>query len=219
MSNHKNRIVVLGAAGRTGRLIVDASLHSGHDTLAIVRSPERADLPRHAKLEIGTSDALDAVSLGRILRADDVVVSAIGPSGRKSDGLYANAAAAVVAATAVVTATAGTGSQRFIAITSSGVRSGDPGHPWWYRTFLRPLMRNTYNDMARMESVVAASTLDWTFVRPGRLLDAPATGNYRVEDGTNPPGGVSISRQDLADFVIACIEHDTWNRKHPTITR
>ncbi|SNT44944.1 NAD(P)-dependent oxidoreductase [Rhodococcoides kyotonense] len=213
MSNHTNRIVVLGAGGRTGRLIVDTSLRAGHDTLAVVRSPERADLPPHDRLEVGTGDALDVASLERLLRAGDVVVSAIGPSGRKSNGLYTNAAHAVVGATAR------TGAHRLVAITSSGVRSDDPGHPWWYRRFLVPFMRNTYHDMARMESVVGDSPLDWTFVRPGRLLDEPATGDYRVENEANPAGGIGVPRQDVADFVIACAEDDTWSRKYPTITR
>ncbi|WP_072802600.1 NAD(P)-dependent oxidoreductase [Rhodococcoides yunnanense] len=213
MSNQTNRIVVLGAGGRTGRLIVEASLRAGHDTLAVVRSPERAGLAPHDKLAVGTGDASDARSLERLLRTGDVIISAIGPSGRKSNGLYTNAA------NAVVDATAGTGAERFIAITSSGVRSDDPGHPWWYRKLLLPFMRNTYSDMANMESVVGACTLDWTFVRPGRLVDQPATGHYRVENGSNPVGGVSVPRQDVADFVIACTEDATWNRKHPTITR
>lgn len=107
----------------------------------------------------------------------------------------------------------------FIGITSSGVRDDDPNHPWWYRTLMVPFMRETYTDMALMEATVEASALQWTFARPGRLLDETATGNYRVEDGINPPKGVAISRADLAEFVVKCGAQSQWVGAHPTITR
>lgn len=207
-----NRIVVLGAGGRTGRLIVDAALRSGHRVAAVVRSPERAGFDTRAGLDVVAADARDAGSLRRLLRPGDVIVSAIGPSGRKSDGLYARTAEAVVAA-------ADTDSHRFIAITSSGVRDDDPDHPWWYRTFLVPFMKNTYGDMRQMEAILHSSDLPWTFVRPGRLLDQPASGDYRVEDGKNPKHGVGIPRSDVADFVVSCADGTRWSRRHPTITR
>lgn len=213
MTRHTNRLVVLGAGGRTGRLILEGAHRQNHPAMAVVRSPERAGLATRAGLDIVAADARDADSLRRALRPGDVIVSAIGPAGRKSNGLYTSVAEAVV------TATAGSGVTRFIGITSSGVRSDDPHHPWWYRWILVPLMRNTYEDMTRMELTVAASALDWTFVRPGRLVDEPATGVYRVEDGVNPHKGLAVPRGDVADFVLTCASQDCWSRARPTITR
>ncbi|MCF4121147.1 NAD(P)H-binding protein [Antribacter sp. KLBMP9083] len=213
MSNGPLRIAVLGAGGRTGRLILDAALRAGHKTLAVVRSPARAGIEPRPGLDITAADARDSASLQRILRPGDVIISAIGPSGRTSNGLYESVG------TAIVTATATTGPRRFIGITSSGVRDDDPNHPWWYRTFLVPVMRDTYDDMSRMEAVIEASDLDWTFVRPARLTDDDATGTFRVEDGSNPPGGIAVPRQDVADFAISCTTDDAWSRTRPTISR
>jgi putative NADH-flavin reductase len=212
MTTPARRIIVLGAGGRTGRLIVDAALRNGYRTVALLRSPERAGPGVRDNLEFIAADARNAGSIRRVLEPDDVIISAIGPSGRKSEGLYASVARAVVAAD-------DSGRRRFIGITSSGVRDDDLNHPWWYRTFFVPFMKNTYGDMREMESAVEQSTLAWTFVRPGRLSDEPASGNYRVEDGMNPKGGVSISRSDVAEFVISCVEDPHWLRKKPTITQ
>lgn len=213
MTLETRRLVVLGAGGRTGRLILDSALRDGHRTVAVVRSPERAGLEPRDNLELATADARDAGSLRQILRPGDAIISALGPSGRNSDGLYTSVAEAVSAAAR------DSGAKRFVGITSSGVRTDDPNHPWWYRTILVPLMRNTYGDMRRMESIIAASSLEWTFVRPGRLLDENATGTYRVEDGTNPRGGVAVPRADVADLVVTCALGPEWSRQHPTITR
>jgi len=53
-----------------------------------------------------------------------------------------------------------------------------------------------------MESVIRASGLDWTIVRPPELTDKPYTGKYRVREGHLPTFGLSISRADVADFML-----------------
>jgi putative NADH-flavin reductase len=214
MSLETPRMVVLGAGGRTGRLVLDSGLRAGYQILAAVRSPARAAIKPRIGLTVTEADARDPESLRRLLHLGDVIVSAIGSSGRKSNGLYKDVAKALVAATAGEATP-----HRFIGITSSGVKENDPNHPWWYRTFLVPAMGETYGDMSRMEAVIEASTLDWTFVRPARLTDDRATGVFRVTDDTNPPHGISIPRGDVADFIISCIGDNTWTRAHPTIAR
>ena len=57
-------------------------------------------------------------------------------------------------------------------------------------------------DAAVMESVMRASGLDWTIVRPPELTDKPYTGKYRVREGHLPTFGLSISRADVADFML-----------------
>lgn len=213
MSLTNNPIVVLGAAGRTGRLIIDASMRAGRHTTALVRNADHADLARRDNLRVLVADATNAESLRDIFLPAHTIICAIGPSGRNSNGLYEDVARAVVGATLR------TEPHRFIAITSSGVRRNDPNHPWWYRLFLVPVMRKTYNDMVAMEDVITASRLNWTFVRPGRLLDEPATGSYRVEDSANPKGGLAVSRCDVANFTVHCAADEIWSYRNPTITR
>ncbi|MGW4841276.1 NAD(P)H-binding protein [Nocardia brasiliensis] len=52
-----------------------------------------------------------------------------------------------------------------------------------------------------METIIRDSDLDWTFVRPARLGDAPPTGACRVQDGENPSGGRQLALTDLAEFI------------------
>jgi NADPH:quinone reductase-like Zn-dependent oxidoreductase len=56
-SKTRAKILVLGATGGTGRLIVAQALARGYDVTALVRSPEKAKVLLGAKLVVG--DARD----------------------------------------------------------------------------------------------------------------------------------------------------------------
>jgi putative NADH-flavin reductase len=202
-------IVVLGAAGRTGRLIVAEALHSGHQVTAAVRSP--ASVPAAPGLRVERADVRDADSLRAVIQGHDAVVSAIGASGRKADNLYSDGARATVSAMQA------TGVKRLLAITSVGVRRDDPHHAWWYRGLIRPIGADLYADMTRMEQIVRDSDLDWTFVRPTYLQDREPTGGYRATDNSTPQGGWRITRTDVARFIVEELDAHRWSRQAPSL--
>jgi uncharacterized protein YbjT (DUF2867 family) len=70
------KILVLGATGGTGRLIVRQAVARGHDVNVLVRSPETARDLKGAKLIIG--DARDEKALHKALNGRDSVVCALG---------------------------------------------------------------------------------------------------------------------------------------------
>ena len=68
-------------------------------------------------------------------------------------------------------------------------------------------------DASEMEQVFANSGLDWTSVRPPRLTDKPRKRAYRVREDHLPRFGFTISRADVADFVLKCAENHVSSRK------
>ena len=44
-------------------------------------------------------------------------------------------------------------------------------------------MKNIYEDKTRQEEAIKQSNLDWVIVRPAKLTDEPAKGEYRVYVG------------------------------------
>jgi putative NADH-flavin reductase len=202
-------VVVLGAAGRTGRLIVAEALRSGHRVTAAVRNP--ASIPTTQDLRVERADVRDTDSLRAVIHGHDAVVSAIGPAGRKADNLYSDGARTTVAAMQAC------GVNRLLAITSVGVRHDDPHHAWWYRGLIRPIGADLYADMARMEQIVRGSDLDWTFVRPTYLQDRESTGAYRVTNNSTPKGGWRIARTDVAHFIVEELEAHRWSRRAPSL--
>jgi NAD(P)-dependent dehydrogenase (short-subunit alcohol dehydrogenase family) len=75
-----SKILVLGATGGTGRLIVDQAVARGDDVAVLVRSAEKAKDLKGAKIIVG--DARDEAALRQAVKGRDAVVSALGtPAG------------------------------------------------------------------------------------------------------------------------------------------
>ncbi len=209
-----SRVVVLGANGRTGRSVVEEARRAGHNVTAAVRSPENVDPatdPRPGTLTVVRADVRDPDDVRAAVAGHDVVVSTVGPPGVRPSRLYSDTAQALVSAMTV------TGVRRLIAMSSAGVRHDDPDFALWYRVVAGTLLRELYSDMRRMESLVAGSDLDWTFVRPTRITDDAPTGGYRVEDGATPPRGKTITRIDLARFIVDELTVAQWSHAAPTL--
>ncbi|MFI7689761.1 NAD(P)-dependent oxidoreductase [Nonomuraea sp. NPDC049655] len=67
---------------------------------------------------------------------------------------------------------------------------------------LRDRVETVTADLAESERLLRASGLDWTIVRPSRLLDGGPTGRYRTALDLNLRGGRSTTRADLADCML-----------------
>jgi uncharacterized protein YbjT (DUF2867 family) len=70
---------------------------------------------------------------------------------------------------------------------------------------LKRLFAAAHTDSAPMEDALRASGLDWTIMRPPRLTNKPATGQYRAAIDQNVRRGRSISRADFAHFMLDVI--------------
>lgn len=97
------------------------------------------------------------------------------------------------------------GVARLVCLTSVGVLDKPVG-PRLYVWLIKPLLKNIYADMRRMEQLLRASDLAWTVVRPSRLFDGPRRGRYRVGVSGELPQTNAISRADLANCMLNEIE-------------
>ena len=86
-------LLVLGATGRTGRLVVEQALAAGHSVIALVRSPEKL-ATSHANLRVVRGGATDTASVSRALEGADAVISTLGGRG----SVIADSTQAIVAA-------------------------------------------------------------------------------------------------------------------------
>jgi putative NADH-flavin reductase len=68
-------------------------------------------------------------------------------------------------------------------------------------------------DATEMESFFQKSGLDWTMVRPPRLTNGKRRGRYRVREGHLPGFGFTISRADVAAFMIRTAENRAFIQK------
>jgi uncharacterized protein YbjT (DUF2867 family) len=206
------KILLLGATGGTGRLILREAIAAGHQVVALVRNKAKAASLSGATLIEG--DARSSAALAAALAGCDGVISALGTkmSPFRQVTLLSTATAALVEAMGKQ------GVMRLVCIT--GLGAGDSrGHGGFLfdRLIMPLLLRNVYADKDRQEAIITASSLDWTLVRPVVLTSKPATGKVRAQVNLAEVQGGTITRGDVARFVVAELSGGNWTRQAPLI--
>jgi putative NADH-flavin reductase len=206
------KILVLGATGGTGRLIVKEAIARGHAVTALVRSPEKAGDLNGAKLVVG--DVRDVGILREALKGQDAVVSALGTPASP----FREVTLLSTATQALVTAMKDERVSRLVTIT--GIGAGDSaGHGGFlFDKLIYPLLlRHVYADKNRQETIIKTSGLDWVLVRPAILNDKPGRGAVRALTDLSDFHGGTVSREDVARFVLDQVQSDQWVRRSPLI--
>jgi len=194
------RLLIIGATGGTGLRVTSQAVERGHSVTAFVRSPQKLGSFRD-RVAVHEGDPRNVAELQAILRGHDAVISALGPPGVGPTTILRDAARSTVAAMQAV------GLHRLI-VVSAAVLFDDLGIAG--RLLRRTLLKNVGDDSIAMERIVMASALNWTIARPPRLTNGPRTGHYDVENGHLPGRSAfaSISRADVADFLLAEIQYN-----------
>ena len=209
------RIVLWGATGLTGHEVLNQALEGGHEVKAVARKPSLIEA-ECANLSVVRGDVLNPQSVQEAVAGGEVVISALGggaslTKARKPTTIYSEGFANIVAAMRKHNI------RRFIALLSVGTVP-DPNEPFIHKRIIRPLIRANYDDMRKAENVMAGcDDLDWVVIRPLRLMNTPRTGKYRTVDNILPPGGVEISRADVAEFILKQVSTDEHLRNYMTI--
>jgi putative NADH-flavin reductase len=208
-----SKILVLGATGGTGRLIVRQALARGHQVTALVRSPEKAGDLDGARLVVG--DVRDAKTLREALKGQDAVVSALGtPASPFREVTLLSTATRVL-----VDAMKAAHVSRLVCITGMGAGDSAGHGGFLFDNLIFPLLlKKVYVDKNRQEAVVRDSGLDWVLLRPSVLNDKPGGNTIRALTDLSGFHGGTISREDVATFVLDQLHADSWLRRAPLIT-
>lgn len=204
-------VAVIGATGRTGRPLVGELLRRGHTVTALARDPARlAELGERIRVVAGTS--ANPAALDDLLTDTDAVVSALGPNAKEAT-LHTDTAHALIEAFARH------GVTRFIGVSGAGIDvPGDQKSPrdkaisWMVKKIGGPVAADKQTEYA----AYAASDLDWTLVRPPRLVDGPPTG--RIYHHAHTPGRASsLRRADLAVMLADVLDQHLYSQQAPFV--
>ena len=207
------KVAIFGATGRIGGHVLNWAIDAGHDVHALARNA--AALRPRDGLTVTGGDVLDPAVVAAVVSGADAVLSTLGPRGL--DGFRA-AELLAPAASNIIEGMHKTGAHRLISVSAAGAFvTEDPDMSWPVKQILPRIFARTYADVQRMEQVVRASDLDWTLVRPARLVNAPGTGEYRMRADYAPPGGGKIARADVAHFIAAVLTAGTCIRQSPAL--
>jgi uncharacterized protein YbjT (DUF2867 family) len=191
-------LVVLGASGRTGHLVVEQALAAGHSVTALVRSSEKLTL-RHPKLRVVVGGATDPTALSRALPGADAVISTLG----SARPVIADSSRALVAAAREA------GVSRVVILSSWLVQRDHM--PAVTRALTSIAMGSVIRDKVAGEQLIRDSDLDWTIVYPGVLTDGPAVGSVVLPDGAKRGISERISRADVAAWLVHAAAEDRYS--------
>lgn len=217
MSNFRNtitrpKILVLGATGGSGRLIVAQAVARGYDVAVLVRSADKAKDFEGVTVIVG--DARNEAAVRQAVKGRDAVVSALGTPASP----FREVTLLSTATRALIGAMKAEGVNRLVAITGMGAGNSVGHGGFLFDKLIFPLLLSkVYVDKNRQEALVRDSGLDWVLVRPAVLSNKPGRGTNRALTDLQHFHGGSIARADVARFVLDQVEGDKWVRQSPPI--
>jgi uncharacterized protein YbjT (DUF2867 family) len=197
------RVTVFGAAGGTGRHVVDEARAAGYEVTVLVRDPHKLGaIDPNVTVEVG--DARDPEAVARAVAGAQGVISTIGGSGMGRSTAITDAMATIVAALP-----AGT---RLLAVSTVGAGDSASQFPRAVRMTVGMLLRSAIADHNGQERAIMSSDLDWTIARCVGLTDGPATGEVHVLT-EGKVGGSRIARADVARWLVANLGDATYSHQ------
>lgn len=192
------KILILGAAGKTGSALVDQAVSRGHAVTAFVHT---ADEYLRTDVRIASGDARDQASVLAAVHGQDAVIDALG-----GHLPFLKTTLETDTARVVIDAMVEAGVRRLLVISTIG--EGDSianVHDFYKHFFMTTVLRGVMQDKASMEQVVEHSALDWTIVRPAGLRDGAPQGVHIVSPESAEKVRF-ITRADVATFILDQLE-------------
>jgi uncharacterized protein YbjT (DUF2867 family) len=195
------KVLVFGATGKTGGLVVDRALAKGHEVTVLVRDAGRFTKPG---VRVVAGDATRAEDVRDAMRGQEAVIDAIGgTTPYKATRLETKSVRNIIAAMRAE------GARRLIVVSMMGIGESRAQAPFWYKYLLMPtFLRGSTPDKRTMEGEVRASGFEYVIARPPILKDAAATGHVSVLGSGET--GHAITRADLANFLLDQLEGDEY---------
>lgn len=207
------KIAVFGATGQTGQEVLKKALKHGYHINALARNPQKSPVK---------DDRIKWVK-GDILNLGDVLETVSGAEGVLSVFGHVKGSPArlqTIGTQHILAAMDQHNLSRLISLSGGGL----PYHkdkPRFADHMIRGLMKlitpKMLNDAIEHAEVLEASETQWTIVRGPRLVNQEEKGSYKVT-WVGIDAGTSVTRADLADFILQDLESKSYVRQMPFVT-
>jgi uncharacterized protein YbjT (DUF2867 family) len=209
-------VTVFGATGEIGRLVVRDLLAGGHDVTAYVRNPGKLG-NRDPRLVTITGELSDEARIQQAVRGADAVISALGPRlGPGSRGTPVTDGTRNIVA-AMQTEHVG----RYIGLATPSVPD-ERDNPTLKAKVLpvvaRLLFPNALHELVGMTTAATQSDLDWTIARITRPTGGKPKGTVRAGFLGRDKVGSTMSRADIAAFLVDQLTDERFSRAAPAIS-
>lgn len=211
----KKTIALFGATGPTGRHIIEEALKQGYNLSVYTRDAKK--LASFAgRVEIVVGDLQDQSAIAKCVQGADAVISALGPNSLKVRGDKP----IMHGLSNIIAAMKHAGVRRLVQISTAAYRDPKDGSAFKTHAFVllfRVIARKGYEDIKATGELIADSDLDWTLVRIPNLKDGPADGSVDVGWYGKTKLGMTLSRGNLAKFLVDQVTDKKFVRAAPGI--
>lgn len=214
------KLLLLGATGRTGKHLLEAALAGGHEVIVVVR--DRNKLQPHTALKVIEGNVMQESILLQAAKECEAIISVLNIS-RTSDFPWAplrspkNLLSASTAA--IIHVAQKLSIARIVYCSAWGAAESKKDIPAWFRFFINNSnIGPAYKDHERAEALLVASSLDYSIVRPTGLINSWKEKPVLVSVDNNPKPHLTISRRNLAHFLLRIAEHGSYIRQVITVS-
>lgn len=191
------KIIVFGATGLVGKELVKQSLYNGNTVKAFGRNVVTAGLPEDDNLELLQGALFDEGEVYDAIKGCNAVVSAIGGAYDGTDK------ARSLGIKNIVKQMQKAGVKRIIALGGMGVLDASTGKLIMEERDFPAEYFPVSQEHKKAYDFLNESNLDWTFVCPPMIEEAPPTGVFNVAANEVPePNNYKIGSGDLALFML-----------------
>jgi uncharacterized protein YbjT (DUF2867 family) len=189
MKNEKQNILVAGANGTTGRIIIELLKDSDvYRPIAMVRKQEQKDRFEKENVSVVLADLEQ--DLNHTVTNADKVIFAAGSKGENVIGVDQEGAKRLI------DASKNAGAKKFVMLSTMG--ADDPSVSDTLEDYLRAKQN--------ADNYLKDSGLHYTIVRPGSLTDKEGTGKIKLKEKIENHG--NITRADVAETLVEALKDD-----------
>jgi uncharacterized protein YbjT (DUF2867 family) len=208
------KILLLGATGRTGKLIIEEAIKRGHKISAIARNPEKL---KDFKIDITQGTPYEYETVEKAITGCEAVINTLNVS-RKSDNPWAPLAAPkdIISKSAsnAIKAMKKAGIKRFVALSAIGAGRSWKTAPGILKFIVSiSNLRFAFQDHGKQEEILENSAIDYTICRAPMLSDKKNETGALATPEENKPATMVLSRNSAAEFFLAIIENNEHIRE------
>ncbi len=208
-------VIIFGASGATGRLVVESALSAGHFVTAFVRDSKRLPMV-HSRLRLIEGDAMDPASVASALQGQEAALCTLGtmPEGkpdlkRRQPGVPVCS----VGTKNILTAMGSSGCSRLVIESSASVGDSYGTALLGAGFIVRLALKQVMADKELQEASTRESACDWTILRPVKLTNTPAKGSLKAGVDLRWSIASKATRADVANYMVNVLtDRDTYRK-------
>lgn len=205
------KILILGATGRTGKLILAEALHQGFEINCLVREPDNIK-KKHNNLKLYQGSPERISELAKAMQGCKGVISALNIS-RKTDFPWSKLRTPPKFLSEVmkhvISLSKKNQIERLVVCSAWGVAETEEEIPFWFRWIIKNSnIGVAYKDHERQEKIIKSSDLKWTIVRPTGLTNFKKEKKIIESYNNKPKPKLTVSRKNVAKFMVNALSKD-----------